>query len=148
MRVSTWPFRSSRAYNETVSRDHRRAKLLALLVPAGVVAVILPYSRLLFHGAAYPVVGDPKYTWGWVTGTVYLNRNETSKLMLGTGLATLITGRVWFISVPFGTITAYANYVYNEGRCIKVKIIPVSRKGLANWELDSYGGNHAGGYCR
>lgn len=48
MRVSTWPFRSSRAYNETVSRDHRRAKLLALLVPAGVVAVILPYSTLLF----------------------------------------------------------------------------------------------------
>jgi len=100
------------------------------------------------RGAAYPIVGDPKYTWGWVTGTVYLNRNETNKLMLGTGLATLITGSVWFISVPFGTITAYANYVYNEGRCIKVKIIPVSSNGLANWELGSYGGNHAGGYCR
>jgi predicted membrane metal-binding protein len=48
VRVSTWPFRNSRAFNETVSRDHRQAKLLALLVPAGVVAVILPYSRLLF----------------------------------------------------------------------------------------------------
>jgi hypothetical protein len=48
VRVSTWPFRNSRAFNETLSRNHRQAKLLALLVPAGVVAVILPYSRLLF----------------------------------------------------------------------------------------------------
>jgi positive regulator of sigma E activity len=48
VKVSTWPFRNSRAFNETLSRDHRQAKLLALLVPAGVVAVILPYSTLLF----------------------------------------------------------------------------------------------------
>jgi hypothetical protein len=99
-------------------------------------------------GAVYPVVGDPKYTWGWVTGTVYLDRNETNKLMFGTGLVTLIGGAAWYISVPFGTITAYANYVYNEGRCIKAKIIPVSSKGLANWQLGSYGGSHADGYCR
>ncbi len=83
-----------------------------------------------------------------MTGTVYLNRNETNKLMFGTGLAAIITGKVWYIAVPFGTITGYANYVYNEGRCIKVKIIPVSTKGFANWELGSYGGDHAGGYCR
>ena len=52
MRASTWPFRNSSEYNDTVGRDHRRVKLLALLVPAGVVAVIFPYSGLLFLAVA------------------------------------------------------------------------------------------------
>ncbi len=100
-------------------------------------------------GAAYPVVADPKYTWGRITGTMYLHRSETNKLMLGTGLTTIIgTKGPWYISGIFGSITAWANYVYNEGRCVKVKIIPVSSKGLANWELGDYGGSHADGYCR
>jgi hypothetical protein len=100
-------------------------------------------------GSTYPVVGDPKFTWGVVTGTVYLNRSETNKLMFGTGLGTVIAYKApWYISVPFGTITVWANYVYNKGNCVKVKIIPVSSKGLANWKLGEYGGTEAGGFCR
>ncbi len=101
------------------------------------------------HGAAYPVVGDPKYTWGWVTGTVYLNRNETNKLILGTAITAIITYGFggWAGGIP-ASVSAVATYHYNEGRCVKVKLRPLSRKGLFTWELGSYGGSHAGGYCR
>jgi hypothetical protein len=101
------------------------------------------------HGAAYPVVGDPKYTWGWVTGTVYLNRNETNKLILGTAITAIITYGFggWAGGIP-ASVSAVATYHYNEGRCVKVKLRPLSTKGLFTWELGSYGGSHAGGYCR
>lgn len=30
-------------------------------------------------GAVFPVVADPHYTWGWISGTVYFNKTETAK---------------------------------------------------------------------
>ncbi|WP_441249704.1 hypothetical protein [Kitasatospora sp. McL0602] len=48
----------------------------------------------------YPVVADPKWTWGIISGTVYLNRDESNKLVSGAGLASLLG--IWSgpLSIP------------------------------------------------
>lgn len=106
--------------------------------------------QVIDHAAAtYPVVGDPKYTWGIISGTVYLNRTETNKLILGTAITSIIAYGFggWTGAVP-ASVAAVAAYHYNEGRCVKVKLRALSTNGLFTWELGSYGGSHAGGYCR
>ena len=94
-------------------------------------------------GAADPVVADPKFTWGWVTGTVYFSRRETNVIASGgtgaTGLLALATG---VGAAAVGVYASYATYVYNQNHCLKIKITawgPVPGE---------YWGNDAGGYCR
>lgn len=95
-------------------------------------------------GASFPVVADPHYTRGWVTGTVYFNKNETLKIALGTGFLTAIAA---FAPPPFdivlvtvaGLATAYAGYAVGTGQCIKIK---------STGTIGYYSGSQGDGYCR
>ncbi len=88
------------------------------------------------RGVAYPVVADPKFTWGWVTGTVYFTRAETNSATTVSGLIALASFICSFglASGPFaiafctgiflhvGVISIMANHYYNEGKCLKLKL--------------------------
>ncbi len=74
---------------------------------------------------AYPVVADPRFTWGWVSGTVYFNKAETESLCLGA-IAALSGMSLRAIWVPIlyaiaGTIAAFSCTAHWVGMCIKVK---------------------------
>ncbi|MWA07914.1 hypothetical protein [Streptomyces sp. BA2] len=92
-------------------------------------------------GTAFPVVADPKVTWGWVTGTIYFNRKETRRIALGGGLgATAIAaipgGFTTVIGVTMAAITARASAAYDRGRCLRIKLPHV------------YPDHYKGGHCR
>jgi hypothetical protein len=87
-------------------------------------------------GAAYPVIADPQFTWGWVTGTVYFTRSETRRATTVSGIlsiaATLCAGSLVtgpaataFCTGVFahsGIVAFYANDVYGSGKCLKLKL--------------------------
>ena len=88
---------------------------------------------------AYPVVADPRYTWGWVTGTVYFDKWETMMLCTGT-----LTTLRWLVTLPFwipvvlavaSVIVAYSCAARLLDKCVKVKSTGV---------VSIY----SGGYCR
>ncbi|MFD7904211.1 hypothetical protein ACFV4G_18425 [Kitasatospora sp. NPDC059747] len=95
------------------------------------------------RGAAFPVVADPHYTWGWITGTVYFNRNETSHMASDAGFTAAMFA---FAPPPFNLIGAMvagniSRVAWNAGsdhKCVKVKslapVFPASE--------------YSGGYCR
>jgi hypothetical protein len=88
------------------------------------------------HGAAYPVVADPKFTWGIFSGTMYFTRAETRRATTVSGLigivATACASSV--VTGPFavaicggiaghaGVISLYAADVYSRGRCLSIKV--------------------------
>ena len=86
------------------------------------------------RGAAYPVVADPKFTWGWLTGTAYLNRLETRSLKTfsaAAGLAAMICAGAGLATAGWGCVGsgAYAAqwlYVagnaYSDHKCVKIKL--------------------------
>ena len=75
--------------------------------------------------AVYPIIADPVFTWGWVTGTVYFNKLETRMICTNTAqsLAWLgITGFWYPILVALGWyLTIYSCIAGITDRCIKVK---------------------------
>lgn len=85
-------------------------------------------------GSEYPVVADPKYTWGWVTGTVYFNRAETRSMrtfsygaIIAAGLCTAFAletaGAACAIGGAFMAQWQYvATNAYGDGKCVKIKI--------------------------
>ncbi|WP_031078128.1 hypothetical protein [Streptomyces sp. NRRL WC-3742] len=92
-------------------------------------------------GAVFPVVADPHYTWGIVTGTIYLNRSETRSLaqnggIVGTIVALIPAG----ITKPAGATIAYwtweAQGADRAGQCVNIKVPHLK----AN--------RYTGGYCR
>ena len=44
------------------------------------------------RGAAYPVVADPKFTWGIFSGTLYFTRGETRRATHVSGLLSVVAG--------------------------------------------------------
>ena len=81
--------------------------------------------------ALYPVVADPEFDWGWVTGTIYFNRAETGLICFSayTALTNMMAvAPVWAVSV-IGTliaamllvVTIYACSVTALGKCVKIK---------------------------
>ncbi|WP_395152162.1 hypothetical protein [Ilumatobacter sp.] len=100
------------------------------------------------HTGNYPIVADPHYTWGFVTGTVYFNKNETNKLMLGYGVSALVGGYFTggLAAIPLGSISLYAAYVLNAGHCMKMKVVPtpLGLQGIPG----EYWGTSGGGYCK
>ncbi|MER5642511.1 hypothetical protein ABT095_36930 [Kitasatospora sp. NPDC002227] len=82
---------------------------------------------------AFPVVADPKMTWGWVTGTLYFNRAETQKATFGAGAIASIIGSIplpdWVKVAMGGYMTGIiyqANVAYSGGNCLKLKLVPPS----------------------
>ena len=86
------------------------------------------------EGAAYPVVADPKYSWGYVTGTAYYNRAETRSLktrsyayVVAAGLCAAFGGATAGAACAVGAaVAAQWNYVasnaYGDGKCVKIKV--------------------------
>ncbi len=92
-------------------------------------------------GAQYPVTADPKFTWGIISGTLYLNKSETQKVALGGSIvswipnpAAIIGGRALF---------AWAAYAVATKRCIKFKVHAWSAINLS-----AQPGYYTGGYCK
>ncbi|MEV5874244.1 hypothetical protein AB0L75_08435 [Streptomyces sp. NPDC052101] len=102
---------------------------------------------------AFPVVADPKYTWGWVTGTVYYNKKETkwmrnkgNALAAGLAFSSIVGGA---LGGPAGAVVAtgvtgiWAGYTatvasnaVSDNKCLKIK--------LPMLKAETY----SGGYCK
>jgi hypothetical protein len=98
-------------------------------------------------GTVYPVVADPYLVWGWYKLDVLTNRWETNSLMLGVTTGALIASKLpppysWIITIGGGIYAAYANWVYNNGGCMKFMMTYWG--GLYVWHY--YPWNHW--YCR
>lgn len=88
---------------------------------------------------AFPVVADPKYTWGIVTGTAYMNRAETKKIATYGAMAGLAAGALPPpLNVLYTTnatlVTAKAVSANSAKQCLKIKFaaglfIPGAYKG-------------------
>jgi len=97
-------------------------------------------QEVQISGAAFPVLADPHYTWGWISGTVYFNRAETLK---GAASAAFIAAIGAFAPPPFdvllvvsaGSYAMIAGWVVADNRCLEIK------SGGAAYE-------YSGGYCR
>ncbi|WP_299954699.1 hypothetical protein [uncultured Modestobacter sp.] len=95
-------------------------------------------------GAVFPVVADPHYTWGIITGTVYFNKSETQKVAASSAF---IAGMGAFAPPPFnvlfvasaGSISLAAAWAIADGKCIAVK---------SNYTFPAYSGSQGDGYCR
>ena len=77
-------------------------------------------------GAKFPVATDPHYTWGWVTGTVYFNRQETRTLAIGAAVAASFANSLprpynYIVGGAARFISSYAASANNVGACVKVK---------------------------
>ena len=112
------------------------------------------------EGATYPVVADPSFTWGIITGTVYFNHAETTTIAsAGWGAATMTTVCALVGAASAGPVGAAAlgaacfiygsSIVFTAGvannsvprRCLKVKVVP----GAPLPTLQP--GTYTGGYC-
>ena len=91
---------------------------------------------------------DIKFTWGWITGTVYLNRSETRRFKTASyaagiaaqicaGLAVQTFGTACLVSgaVPAQWIYTAAN-AYSDRKCVKIKVPTM------------WASAYSGGYCR
>ncbi|MFJ8472004.1 hypothetical protein [Kitasatospora sp. NPDC094011] len=92
------------------------------------------------RNTAYPVVADPKWTWGWVTGTVYFDKNETGHTAADSAF---VAAAFAFAPPPFdvygvlnaANISRVAWNAQNDNQCVKIKI-PT---------FQAY--EYSGGYC-
>jgi hypothetical protein len=92
----------------------------------------------------YPVTVDPHFTWGWVTGTIYFNRQETALFAAGTGLTSKMAS---LLPAPWGTVlsvyaavlTAVAASAFALGQCVSMNSVGLAFR---------YSGSEGDGYCR
>jgi len=93
------------------------------------------------HGAAHPVVADPKYSWGWTQTTVHFTRGETNALAFGIGLAALLANKWgWIAAGPPGAVALYAGWALNAGACLRLII--------NQWQLNYWFSHYYGPTCR
>lgn len=101
-------------------------------------------TRLTQHvdtvGAAYPVIADPQFTWGWVTGTIYFNKPETALAAVSGAYAgfwaRFVPGWGTALGAYAATLSSAAGLAVARNECLKVKLpVPIP-------------GGHSGGYCR
>ncbi|MFD2091314.1 hypothetical protein [Blastococcus deserti] len=105
----------------------------------------------LDEATAFPVVADPRWTWGWTTGTVYFNKYETQGV---AGGAISLVGVFSFAPPPFnvvalwytGNIIGWASSAMWQRKCLKVQYgFTWSWKGATPGVTP---GHYTGGYCR
>jgi hypothetical protein len=89
----------------------------------------------------FPVLADPQFTWGWISGTVYFNKSETRKVAYGGGVASWIPNP--YIVVAGRTMVTWAGYAVASNKCIKLKVYAI---GIIPLNLQP--GYYTGGYCR
>lgn len=97
-----------------------------------IVQTVEPVAKEL-----YPLIADPKFTWGWITGTVYFDRSETADICI-VGFVVLVdlllAATVLWHLIPTALVAAkvvakacVANLL---SRCLKVK--STGRVGIYN----------------
>ena len=125
----------------------------ASVLPMCVVTAVDAEAKQLTNIAAaatapVAVRPDMKFTWGWITGTVYFNRAETRTLRTATAAAAAaasICGA--FGAQTFGLVCAasttlqgqwsyVANGAYASRKCVKIKVPTM------------WASTYSGGYCR
>lgn len=89
---------------------------------------------------AFPVVADPHFTWGIITGTAYFNKSETKKLAYGGPVAlavlTTIAGPMDIVIDPIlALVVAQAALAEHADKCVEVK-------------TDGVVAQYKGGYCK
>lgn len=95
-------------------------------------------------GAQFPIVADPHYTWGIITGTVYFNKSETLKIAASTAFIAALGA---FAPPPFNvifvasaaTISLLAAWAMADNECISIK---------TTGQIIQYSGSQGDGYCR
>ncbi|NVK80017.1 hypothetical protein [Streptomyces morookaense] len=75
---------------------------------------------------AFPVVADPKITWGNVTGTAYFTKGETKAVAQNGALAAMGTwalppGLNIYVTAHAAAITTTAVKARDNGNCLKIK---------------------------
>lgn len=85
--------------------------------------------RVQHQGAAYPVLADPEFDWGWVSGTLYFTREETRTARDAAALAGLVAGscphpacRV--VAPVAGLLALAAARIYEDGKCLRIRLQP------------------------
>ncbi|WP_338703304.1 hypothetical protein V2W30_38835 [Streptomyces sp. Q6] len=94
-------------------------------------------------GTPFPVVADPKITWGVVTGTAYFNRSETRRIAIYGATAALAANTLppplnVLYSVNAAVVSAKAVSANSAKHCLKIKF-------AAGLFLPS---TYRGGYCK
>ena len=104
---------------------------------------------------AYPIVADPRWTWGWVSGTAYFSRWETTE---AAGSAATVMALM--VGIPGGFTQAVAWYAANiaawassallwSDKCLKVKYgMSWSWRGGTPGVTPGHYTNEAGVRCR
>ncbi|GGY04418.1 hypothetical protein [Streptomyces hiroshimensis] len=77
-------------------------------------------------GTAFPVVADPKITWGNVTGTAYFTKSETKNIAIYGATAALSVGLLppplnVLYQVNAALVTAKAAEARSDDYCLKIK---------------------------
>jgi hypothetical protein len=69
---------------------------------------------------AFPVTADPSWNWGWVSGHVYLNKQETAKMGAGAFVVSWLPnpGALW----GGRTIASIAAFAAASGQCVQFKV--------------------------
>ncbi|MFD9847708.1 hypothetical protein [Streptomyces parvus] len=87
----------------------------------------------------YPVVADPKFDWGIVTGTLYFNKSETRKAVESGGFLTAAAAMIPGPGAPSAVTIAgwstMAAIAQRHGKCLKIN----------TWLKPN---EYSGGYCR
>lgn len=87
---------------------------------------------------AYPVVADPKFTWGWITGTAYFNRQETGWLCAfgRAALGWMALSGFWYPVILAAVLVSsvYICLAVTLQKCVKIKSTGSVR-------------HYSGGYC-
>ena len=101
--------------------------------------------------AQYPITADPKFTWGWVSGTAYLDRGETRTVSTSLGEAALVCSAIMVGSPPGGAtcvvialqMEVQARTANSRNQCVKLKLA-----GLPPFY--QYAGTYiySGGHCK
>ncbi|MFC9279701.1 hypothetical protein [Streptomyces collinus] len=98
---------------------------------------------------AYPVVADPHYTWGIITGTVYFNKKETKLLALGGTVVSWIPNPAAVVGGR--SLAAIAGVAVAADKCVKIKVNPglaVLSPSAAVAGSGYYSGKSGDGYCK
>ncbi len=98
---------------------------------------VVPNERTVF-----PVIADPEFTWGYVSGTVYFTKSETASIAYdGAVVIDTLTGWLaftapaWVVAIVGAAIASYAatlwlwavfahlaNQRWGANKCLKVKV--------------------------
>ncbi|MEX0881702.1 MAG: hypothetical protein WDZ34_02420 [Candidatus Saccharimonadales bacterium] len=97
---------------------------------SALITVLLLVTITTPPASAAPAQPQAKFTWGIVTGTIYLNKRETAYVSLGAGAATTFASALpppfnLLVSGAAALLSAYAGKAVIDGKCMKVKLSTV-----------------------